>query len=134
MCSVQLDQFNDLTFCSLDSFFNGTARFFYTLPLIIEGSTKKVLTFVTSLKSICNKNFCFEDQKCSFKHCRMVEPIHFNFLKDVLFTFSELPAICSLLHYIKMHYSIMLHHPQDGSTLLSISFLVLFTSAFVSST
>jgi hypothetical protein len=40
----------------------------FTLALIIEGTTEKVLQFIMSKKSIYVKNFSFLDQKYCFKH------------------------------------------------------------------
>ncbi len=44
---------------------NGTARFF-AFSLIIEGTTEKVLQFTMPLKSINDKNLCFDQQKMYF--------------------------------------------------------------------
>ncbi len=44
----------------------------YTLTLIIEGATEKVLQFQMMLKSIYNKNFGFNEKKCIFKIAEML--------------------------------------------------------------
>jgi hypothetical protein len=36
------------------------------MPLIIEGTTEKVPQFITTFKSIYNKNFGFNEQKCVY--------------------------------------------------------------------
>ncbi len=48
---------------------------FINLLLIIEGATEKVSQFVMTLKSICNKNIYFVEQKCIFveQKCIFVE-------------------------------------------------------------
>jgi hypothetical protein len=44
-----------------------------TLSLFVEGTTEKVSQFIKPLKLIYNKNVCFREQKCIFKHCREVD-------------------------------------------------------------
>ncbi len=44
-------------------------RAFFTLSLIIEGATEKILQFVLPMKQINNKKFCFDKQKIMFEHC-----------------------------------------------------------------
>jgi hypothetical protein len=46
---------------------NRTAHFF-AFPLIIEGTTEKVLQFLMPLVSMYNKNIGFNKQKCIFEH------------------------------------------------------------------
>jgi hypothetical protein len=44
---------------------NGTVHFF-AFSLIIEGATEKALKFLMPFKSICDRNFCFIEQKMYF--------------------------------------------------------------------
>jgi hypothetical protein len=38
----------------------------FAFPLIIDGTTEKVLQFIMPVKSICNKNLGFVEQKMYF--------------------------------------------------------------------
>ncbi len=64
--------------------------------LIIEGTTEKILQFMTPLKSICNKIVCFNEQKWILNATYKLK-IYKNFkmalLFFVLFTFAELPSM-----------------------------------------
>jgi hypothetical protein len=43
----------------------------FVFSVLIEGTTEKVLQFIKPLKSICNRNFGFIEQKnVFFEHCR----------------------------------------------------------------
>jgi hypothetical protein len=62
-----------------------------------KGATEKVSKFKKLLKSVYNKNVCFNDHKSIFEHCRKLITIFkitlFLFLKIVLLTASEVPSI-----------------------------------------
>jgi hypothetical protein len=53
---------------------------FLAFSLIIEGGTEKVLLFIMQLKSICNKNLVFIEQKC-----RREVQIRKSLLMDIIF-------------------------------------------------
>ncbi len=79
---------------------------FFGLLLIIEGAAEKVLQFIMPHKSIYNRKTILTMSKMVFlntaerlksllMHC-------FGNNKFVMFTFSELPSIRLVLHWIKM--------------------------------
>jgi hypothetical protein len=73
---------------------------FFAFSLIIEGATEKVLQFIMPHKSICNKNFGFNDQKMFFEHYREFQArktllIDIIFaMKNIVLTFPELSPLC----------------------------------------
>ena len=48
---------------------------FFAFSIIIEGATEKVLPLIMQLKSIYDKNLCFDKQKFIFEQYRMVQTI-----------------------------------------------------------
>ncbi len=60
-----------------------------TLSFIVEGTTEKVSHFIMPLKSIYNRNFCFNQQKYIFEHFGKVKTtkiylkLHFYCHKNV---------------------------------------------------
>jgi hypothetical protein len=63
---------------------------FVTLSLIVDGATEKVLQFTMPYKSIYNKDFCFNEDKCIFEHCKKVKTVNCP-SKFALFTFQWCP-------------------------------------------
>jgi hypothetical protein len=84
----------------------------FTLSLIIEGTTEKVLQFEMSLKIAYNVQFGSIEQFYIFEHCRTVKTRkrfikrhYFCHKTSALFTFLELPPKGLCLHYIKTRSS-----------------------------
>jgi len=53
---------------------NGTC--FFTLSLIIEGATEKVLSYMMPVRSIYRKKFVLMNKIVFFEYCRMVKAIN----------------------------------------------------------
>jgi hypothetical protein len=68
-----------------DMFFTMEQHHFFTFSLITEGTTEKALQFILPLKSIYNKNFGFNEEKCILEHCRKVKKC----LKSHCFVFRD---------------------------------------------
>jgi hypothetical protein len=56
----------------------------FAFPIIIEGTTEKVLQFIMPLNSRYNKNLGFIEQKHIFEHNREIQTIKHLFI-DIIF-------------------------------------------------
>jgi hypothetical protein len=86
---------------------------FFTILMIIEGTTEKVLQFILPLKSIYIKKTLFSINKMLFWTLKkgsnkeiLIKMIYFYHKIIALFTFSQLPPIDLCLYYIRMCCSI----------------------------
>ncbi len=72
----QQNIFKTIISCKADkAIFGEWNSAFFTVSLIVEGTTEKVSQFIMPLVSIYDKMLCLNEQKCIFEHCMKIKPI-----------------------------------------------------------
>ncbi len=91
---------------------NGKAIFFFALPLIMEGTTEKVLQSIMPLLTTCNNTLGFIEQKVYLwtqqRYSNKKKSINWHYFchKKILMAFPELPPTGLCYYYTNLFCSI----------------------------